>query len=44
MLTQLHAEAPEKVPYLSLTKERYERVLKKWNECRENRHPGKIVG
>ena len=36
-LTQYQQEAPEGVPYILLTKERYERVLKRWHECRKQR-------
>lgn len=34
-LTQLQEKAPEKVPYIFLTRERYERVKKKWEEIGE---------
>jgi integrase len=37
-LTQYQQEALEGVPYILLTKERYERVLKKWHKyCKEGR-------
>jgi len=32
LLTQLQAEAPEGVPYVFLTRERYERVKKRWDK------------
>jgi len=35
LLLQLHETAPERVPYVVLTKERYERILAKWKECRK---------
>jgi integrase len=35
LLTQYQQEAPEGVPYILLTKERYERVLKKWHDYRK---------
>lgn len=31
LLTKLHAEAPENVPYVFLTRERYERVKQRWD-------------
>ncbi|MFB0553055.1 MAG: tyrosine-type recombinase/integrase [Phycisphaerae bacterium] len=35
LLTQYQQEAPEGVPYILLTKERYERVLKRWHMYRK---------
>jgi len=35
LLTQLQEQAPEKVPYAFLTRERYERVRRKWAEIGE---------
>ena len=35
LLAQYQQEAPEGVPYILLTKERYERVLKKWHKYRK---------
>jgi len=32
LLTELQSEAPEGVPYVFLTQERYERVLKRWDQ------------
>jgi integrase len=37
LLTQYQQEAPEGVPYILLTKERYERVLKMWHKYRKQR-------
>ena len=34
-LTQYQQEAPEGVPYILLTKERYERLLKRWHKYRK---------
>ena len=39
LLLQLHEQAPVKVPYVVLTRERYEKILAKWKECRENNRP-----
>jgi len=41
LLTKLHAEATEKVPFVLLTKERYERVKKKWQQICEQGKPWK---
>jgi integrase len=39
LLLQLHEQAPVKVPYVVLTRERYEKILAKWKECRETNKP-----
>jgi integrase len=39
LLTKWQSQAPESVPYILLTKERYERVKAKWHGLREKRKP-----
>jgi integrase len=39
LLLQLHEQAPEKVQYVVLTRERYEKILAKWKECRKTNRP-----
>jgi integrase len=39
LLLQLHEQAPEKVLYVVLTRERYEKILAKWKECRKTNRP-----
>jgi integrase len=39
LMLQLHEQAPEKVPYVVLTRERYEKILAKWKECHETNRP-----
>jgi len=39
VLSKYQQEAPESVPYILLTKERYERVLKRWHKYREKGQP-----
>ncbi len=41
LLAQYQQESPEGVPYILLTKERYERVLKKWHKFRKEGKPWK---
>ncbi len=41
LLTQLHAEVSEKVPFILLTKERFERVQVKWQQVCEQGKPWK---
>jgi integrase len=41
LLTEWQAKAPEGVPYILLTKERYERVKAKWQRLRKQRQPWK---
>lgn len=41
LLTRLHAEATEKVPFVLLTKERYELVKQKWHQICEQGKPWK---
>ncbi len=39
LLTEWHNQAPEHVPYILLTKERYERVKAKWQQLRKQGRP-----
>ena len=41
LLTQLHAEVSEKVPFVLLTKARFERVQQKWRQVRDRGKPWK---
>ena len=41
LLTELQADAPEGVPYVFLTKERYERVKARWRQLRSQGKPWK---
>jgi len=44
MLTQLHREAPEGVPFVFLDAERWERVKSRWQECQaKNKHWGRFM-
>jgi len=39
LLLQLHEQAPEKVPYVLLTKQRYDIIVAKWKQCCETGRP-----
>ena len=39
LLTEWQTQAPEKVPYILLTEDRYGRVKSKWEQLRKNRKP-----
>lgn len=41
LLAELHGEASEAVPYIFLTRDRYERILRKWHKCRAEGTPWK---
>ena len=43
LLSQYQHEAPEGIPYILPTKERYDLILKKWHKCRQQGKHGKAV-